>query len=132
MALYVAGGEVVIVSQLQAGWYRYASEWRLAADGTIRPRFGFAAAQNPCTCQVHHHHAYWRLDFDILGAASNVIQEYNNPPVVRTGNWHTLTPEVRRRPSPDNDPPVRLRPPRPSPLRHTHCGVSRLRRGAGR
>jgi len=101
VAMWVDGEELVIVSQLQAGWYRYVSEWRLAADGTIRPRFGFAAAQNPCTCQVHHHHAYWRLDFDILGAETNVIQEYNDPPVAGTGNWHTVQLEVRRERSSD-------------------------------
>ncbi|MEN3314046.1 MAG: hypothetical protein V7605_280 [Acidimicrobiaceae bacterium] len=96
VALWLDGDELVIVSQLQAGWYRYVSEWRLAADGTIRPRFGFAAAQNPCTCQAHHHNVYWRLDFDILEAQSNVIQEYNDPPVVETANWHTIRLEVRR------------------------------------
>jgi len=96
VAFWLDGEELVIVSQLQAGWYRYVSEWRLAADGTIRPRFGFAAAQNPCTCLVHHHHVYWRLDFDILGPESNVIQEFNDPPVVEMANWHTVRLEVRR------------------------------------
>jgi len=102
VAFWLDGEELVIVSQLQAGWYRYVSEWRLAADGTIRPRFGFAAAQNPCTCQVHHHHVYWRFDFDVLGPESNVIQEYNDPPVMGTGNWHTVQLEVRRERSPDH------------------------------
>jgi len=102
VALWLDGDELVIVSQLQAGWYRYVSEWRLAADGTIRPRFGFAATQNPCTCHVHHHHAYWRFDFDILEPESNVIQEYNEPPVVETANWHTVRLEVRRDRSPEH------------------------------
>ncbi len=102
VALWVDGDEVVIVSQLQAGWYRYVNEWRLGADGTIRPRFGFAATQNPCTCQVHHHHAYWRFDFDILGAQNNVVQEYNDPAVVETANWHTVQLEVRRNRSPEH------------------------------
>ena len=42
-AIYVAGQEVVLVCEMQAGWYRYVSEWRLHANGTIRPRFGFGA-----------------------------------------------------------------------------------------
>jgi len=34
-AIYVDGTDVVIVSELSAGWYRYISQWRLRADGTI-------------------------------------------------------------------------------------------------
>jgi len=57
-AIYVAGQEVVLVNELQAGWYRYVSEWRLHADGTIRPRFGFDATCSSCVCVRHHHHVY--------------------------------------------------------------------------
>ncbi|MFN2607628.1 MAG: hypothetical protein ABR511_06975 [Acidimicrobiales bacterium] len=96
VALWVEGDEVVIASQLQAGWYRYVSQWRLAADGTIRPRIGFAAAANPGTWRSHVHHAYWRLDLDVLEPATNVVQEYNDPPVQALSNWHTVKVEVRR------------------------------------
>ena len=37
-AIYIDGTDVVIVSELSAGWYRYISQWRLGADGTISPR----------------------------------------------------------------------------------------------
>ena len=50
VAVYVDGEEVVLVSELEAGWYRYVSSWRLHADGTIRPRFGFGAVENSCVC----------------------------------------------------------------------------------
>ncbi len=96
VALWLDGEELVVVSQLDAGWHRYVSEWRLHADGTIRPRFGAAAARNPCTCMPQDHHAYWRLDFDVLGSEGNVVQEYNDPPVLGTANWHTVHYEVRR------------------------------------
>lgn len=96
VAIRLDGDELVIVSQLQAGWYRYVSEWRLLADGTIRPRFGFAAVDNPCTCDAHAHHVYWRFDFDILGHANNLVQEHNDPPIIGTSNWHTTRYEVRR------------------------------------
>jgi hypothetical protein len=96
VAVYVEGEEVVLVSELEAGWYRYISEWRLAADGTIRPRFGFGAVDNSCVCTAHHHHAYWRLDFDVASAANNAVREHNDPPVVGTRNWHTLRHEIRR------------------------------------
>ena len=92
--------ELVIVSQLQAGWYRYVSEWRLSADGAIRPRFGFSAAANPRTCRPHTHHAYWRFDFDIVSDLENVVQEFNETPVFGTSNWHTMRYEAARRRSP--------------------------------
>jgi Cu2+-containing amine oxidase len=83
------------VSELQAGWYRYLSEWRLHTDGTIRPRFGFSAVQNSCVCNVHHHHVYWRLDFDIRTAGNNVVREFNSPPL-GASNWHDKNFEIRR------------------------------------
>jgi hypothetical protein len=96
VAIFVQGQEAVLVSELQAGWYRYISYWRFHVDGTIRPRFGFAAANNPCTCKDHHHHVYWRLDFDIRTAGNNVVEEYNNPPLIGNSNWHTKRYEIRR------------------------------------
>lgn len=96
VAIYVQGQEVVLVSEMHAGWYRYVSEWRLHANGTIRPRFGFDATASSCVCIQHHHHVYWRLDFDIHSAGSNVISEFNDPPLVSGGNWHTKSYEIMR------------------------------------
>ena len=95
VAIYVDGQEVVLVSELQAGWYRYITEWRLHANGTIRPRFGFAGTENPCTCHLHTHHAYWRLDFDIRTPGHNVVEEFNDPPIVGTSHWHAKQFEIR-------------------------------------
>jgi hypothetical protein len=96
VAIYVQGQEVVLVSEMEAGWYRYVSLWRLHTDGTIRPRFGFSAVQNSCVCNVHHHHVYWRLDFDIRTAGNNVVREFNNPQLIGSSNWHTKNYEIRR------------------------------------
>jgi len=96
VAIFVQGQEVVLVSEMQAGWYRYISQWRLHTDGTIRPRFGFSAVQNSCVCNVHHHHAYWRLDFDIRTAGNNRVSEFNDPPLIGTSNWHQKMFEIRR------------------------------------
>lgn len=96
VAIYVDGDEVVLVSEMHAGWYRYVSEWRLAANGTIRPRFGFAAVESQCVCNVHHHHVYWRLDFDIGTSAHNRVREFNDPPLIGNDNWHTKQYEIRR------------------------------------
>ena len=95
-AVYVDGQEVVLVSELEAGWYRYVSEWRLHANGTIRPRFGFDAVSSSCVCNKHHHHVYWRLDFDVRTAARNVVREFNDPPIVGASKWHDIKIEVMR------------------------------------
>jgi hypothetical protein len=95
-AIYVQGLEVVLVSEMQAGWYRYISEWRLHADGTIRPRFGFSAVQSSCVCTAHHHHAYWRFDFDIRTAGNNRVREFNDPPLSGSSNWHNKNYEIKR------------------------------------
>ncbi|MGH2949559.1 MAG: hypothetical protein ACRDPC_25430, partial [Solirubrobacteraceae bacterium] len=98
VAIFVDGEEVELVSELAAGWYRYVSRWRLHANGTIRARFGFGAVDSSCVCEVHHHHAYWRLDFDIAGAADDTVLEFNDPPLPgHADSWHTLRHEVRRR-----------------------------------
>jgi hypothetical protein len=73
VAISVEGDEVVVQSALESAWYRYTSQWRLKADGTLRPRWGFSAVQNPAVCVRHVHHAYWRLDFDIGGSGSNDV-----------------------------------------------------------
>ena len=98
VAIYVEGQEVVLVSEMEAGWYRYISMWRLGADGTIRPRFGFSAVESSCVCNVHHHHCYWRLDFDIRTAANNRVREFNNPclPYFCPSNWHDKVYEILR------------------------------------
>lgn len=92
------GQEVVLKAQLTAVWYRYVSEWRFHVDGTIKPRFGFGAVyQDPyCVCQVHHHHVYWRLDFDIESAGNNIVREFNKPPIFGTSNYHDKMYEIRR------------------------------------
>ena len=96
VAIYVDGSEVVLVSEMSAGWYRYISEWRFHANGTMRPRFGFAGTENRCTCNLHTHHVYWRLDFDLHTAGSNCVDEFNDPPIIANNNWHTKQFEIRR------------------------------------
>ncbi|MBV8858935.1 MAG: hypothetical protein JOZ02_18530 [Acidobacteria bacterium] len=97
VGIYVQGQEVVLVSEMEAGWYRYVSMWRLHTDGTIRPRFGFSAVDtSSCVCNVHHHHVYWRFDFDIRTPGNNIVREFNDPPIIGNSNWHTKQFEIRR------------------------------------
>lgn len=96
IAIYEDGEETVLVSELEAGWYRYISEWRFHSDGTIRPRFGFGAIANSCTCNPHTHHAYWRFDFDIRTSGNNVVQEMNEQISTGTLIPRTINYEIRR------------------------------------
>jgi len=83
VAIHDQGDALWIVTETSAGWYRYIIEYRLHLDGTIEPIFGFAATANPCTCNVHTHHAYWRFEWAIGGAPGdpgtgwNTIQRLN-------------------------------------------------------
>ncbi len=96
VGVYVQGQEVVLVSEMEAGWYRYVSQWRFHTNGTLRPRFGFAAVESQCVCNRHHHHCYWRFDFDIRTPGNNRVREFNDPPIVGNSKWHTKLFEVRR------------------------------------
>jgi hypothetical protein len=69
--------DVTLVSELEAGWYRYITKWTFNDEGIISPRFGFAMVTNSCVCQGHIHHVYWRFDFDIATAANNTVAEFN-------------------------------------------------------
>jgi hypothetical protein len=73
VAVYDSKEEVTVVSELTASWYRYISRWTFTDNGVIKPRFGFGATVNGCVCNIHTHHVYWRLDFDINTAAHNVV-----------------------------------------------------------
>lgn len=68
------GNEIVMVSEMNAGWYRYVMEWRFAPDGTIRPRYGFGSTTNGCVCNPRYHHVYWRFDFDIVSSNNKVFK----------------------------------------------------------
>jgi hypothetical protein len=98
VAIYVQGSEVVFVSELEAGWYRYISQWRLSTDGTIRARFGFSSVQSSCVCNVHNHHVYWRFDFDVRTPGNNRVREFNDPclPAFCPSNWHDKLYEISR------------------------------------
>lgn len=74
VAIYRQDNEIVLITEMDAGWYRYIMEWRFASDGTIRPRYGFGAITNSCVCYRHQHHIYWRFDFDIVKTANRVFQ----------------------------------------------------------
>jgi hypothetical protein len=67
--------DVTLVSELNAGWYRYISKWVFHDEGIIEPRFGFGATTNSCVCHNHIHHVYWRFDFDLNTDINNTAFE---------------------------------------------------------
>lgn len=77
VAVYQDGTEVVIVAELEAGWYRYITRWHFGVDGTVRPEFGFDGVDNSCVCNTHYHHVYWRFDIDVAEAGKNRITQYD-------------------------------------------------------
>lgn len=73
VAIYQSEDKVTLVTEFSAGWYRYASKFELYSDGTIKPIFQFSAVRNSCVCYTHHHHVYWRFDFDLDGKPNSAL-----------------------------------------------------------
>lgn len=71
MAIHDEGDALWLVSESDAGWYRYAMEWRFHLDGTIEPLMAFSAVSNSCVCSIHNHHAYWRFEWAPDGTTGN-------------------------------------------------------------
>lgn len=104
VAVHFDGEDLVLTSEMRAGWYRYVTHWRLSPDGTIRSRMGISAVRNPCTCQLHVHHAYFRFDFDVDGVEPNFVEEFNDSGLLGLGltdEWLRLPFEVSRTRDPD-------------------------------
>lgn len=65
--------ELGILTRL--GQYRMYQVWYFSNDGYIQPHFFSRGLQ----CLIDHdHHPYWRIDFDINGAAADQIFVYDN------------------------------------------------------
>ena len=96
------GTELVLTTNMSAGWYRYRMKWHFYADGRIWPEYSFAAASNACTSSARIHHAYWRFDFDLNGTATDdVVTETNAAGEVTTfateasRTWQTPTAGIQ-------------------------------------
>ena len=75
IAIEDAGDYVEMTMQYDAAWYKYSSRFRFYADGSFEPEFGFGNSNGTNNGITHWHHNYWRLDFDIDGAANDVIRQ---------------------------------------------------------
>lgn len=92
VAVHDEGNALWIVSEMAAGWYRYVSEWRLHLDGTIEPLMGFGATENSCVCNLHFHHAYWRIEWALGGTAGDLLSGIDVVERRRAGTSNTWDP----------------------------------------
>lgn len=56
---------LVLTSAMASGRERYTMSWTFRLDGTIEPRFAFAALPSRCASESHVHQAYWRFELDV-------------------------------------------------------------------
>jgi hypothetical protein len=75
VAIENRGDHLVLTAQYQADWYLYTSRFFFFANGSFSPEFGFGNRNGTGNGTTHWHHNYWRLDFDIEGAANDVIAQ---------------------------------------------------------
>ncbi|MCB1552612.1 MAG: hypothetical protein KDJ14_02295 [Xanthomonadales bacterium] len=73
VAIEEGGDHVTMTTQYVAGWYLYSARFTFFADGSFSPEMGFGNSNGTFNNTTHWHHNYWRLDFDIDGAANNQI-----------------------------------------------------------
>lgn len=64
---------VLLTTQYSASWYQYASRIAFYANGDMNPEFGYGNSNGTFNNVTHWHHNYWRIDFDIDGAAHDQI-----------------------------------------------------------
>lgn len=91
VAIYNQNGATVLVTEMNAGWYRYLNEYQFLNDGTIKSRYGYGSTTSSCVCIQRTHHSYWRMDFDVNGANNSVYQtSATGPPVLESTEYTTL------------------------------------------
>jgi hypothetical protein len=78
VAIFEDESGVHLVSEMMAGWYRYVSRWTFTDNGILKCRFGFAAVNDTCVCNRHHHHAYWRFQFNMKNMESHFVTRVEN------------------------------------------------------
>lgn len=96
VGVYEENGELVLISECSAGWYRYITGWRFHPDGIIRPRFLYGYTDSSCVCYGRLHNAYWRLHFDLDGLGGLVAEETTSPPNDPRARWTPFRIEARR------------------------------------
>jgi len=95
---YVSNGlrGLEVQSYHTIGYYRLTHRWVFWENGRVFPRLYSAGLQ----CHYNHrHHAYWRFDFDIDDAHSDLLLEYQNDDDTNYGwgrGWQPFRSEASR------------------------------------
>jgi Cu2+-containing amine oxidase len=86
---------VAVESFHTIGSYKLTVRYTFWIDGRVTPRLYSAGLQ--CNTD-HRHHPYWRFDFDIDGASTDTVFEYNtSTPNLGWGpGWHVKHSEISR------------------------------------
>jgi hypothetical protein len=86
---------LVVEAYHTIGNYRLTERWIFWQDGQVYARLYSAGLQ--CNYD-HRHHVYWRFDFDVDGASSDAVFEFNTttPNLGWGPGWHEKTFEISR------------------------------------
>jgi Copper amine oxidase, enzyme domain len=89
----------IIWAKMQCANYQYIHRWEFSADGSFEAGVGLGGHLWTTSAPVsnHIHNFFFRLDFDIAGAANNAVQEFSHPNnTASSDGWATLTIEGKR------------------------------------
>ncbi|MDW8050929.1 MAG: hypothetical protein RMJ83_00435 [Armatimonadota bacterium] len=102
-------GELVLITECSAGWYRYITGWRFHPGGILKPRFLYGYTDSSCVCVGRLHNGYWRLHFALDGVGGLVVEESSTPRGSRREVWQPIRIEARRLRWPNRDTRWRVR-----------------------
>ncbi|MDW8105924.1 MAG: hypothetical protein RMK45_00435 [Armatimonadota bacterium] len=89
-------GELLLITECSAGWYRYITGWRFHPSGILKPRFLYGYTDSSCVCIGRLHNGYWRLHFALDGVGGLVVEESSTPRGARREVWQPIRIEARR------------------------------------
>ncbi len=89
-------GELVLITECSAGWYRYITGWRFHPSGIVRPRFQYGYTDSGCVCYGRLHNGIWRIHFALDGQGGLVVEESDTPYGARNARWTPFRIEARR------------------------------------
>lgn len=89
-------GELVLITECSAGWYRYITGWRFHPSGILKPRFHYGYVDSSCVCYGRLHNGYWRLHFALDGLGGLAVEETDMSYTDPRARWTPIRIEARR------------------------------------